>query len=92
LFRSVINYLDRRGELVWNLLLEHLWLVFVSVGIAVVVSVLVGIFISYYSNTAPSVLAVCQVFMTIPSIAMLGMMVPAFNTLKFPKSANYAIS
>jgi len=79
LFRNVINYLDRRGELVWNLLLEHLWLVFVSIGIAVIVSVLIGIIISYYSNTASTVLAVCQVLMTIPSIAMLGMMVPFFG-------------
>ncbi|MFO7953098.1 MAG: ABC transporter permease [Bacillota bacterium] len=79
MFRNVINYLDRRGELVWNLLLEHLWLVFVSVGIAVFVSVLVGIFISYYSKSAPTVLAACQILMTIPSIAMLGMMVPFFG-------------
>jgi len=76
---NVINYLDRRSEIVWNLLLEHLWLVFVSVGIAVIVSVIVGIIISYYTKAADTVLAVCQVLMTIPSIAMLGMMVPFFG-------------
>ena len=76
---NVINYLDRRSEIVWNLLLEHLWLVFVSVGIAIIVSVIVGIIISYYTKAADTVLAVCQVLMTIPSIAMLGMMVPFFG-------------
>ena len=79
LFRNVIVYLDRRGEMVWNLLLEHLWLVFVSVGTAIVVSVIVGILISYYLNTATVVLTVCQILMTIPSIAMLGMLVPFFG-------------
>jgi len=79
LFMDVINYLDRRGEIVWNLLLEHLWLVFVSIGIAVIVSVIVGIIISYYAKAADTVLAVCQVLMTVPSIAMLGMMVPFFG-------------
>ncbi len=79
LFKSVLIYLDRRGELVWELLLEHLWLVFVSVSIAIVVSIVIGVFISYYPGPAPMVLAVCQVLMTIPSIAMLGIMVPFFG-------------
>ncbi|MGM0651524.1 MAG: ABC transporter permease [Bacillota bacterium] len=79
LVRNIIVYLDRRGEMVWNLLLDHLWLVFVSVGIAVVVSVIVGILISYYLKSATVVLAICQILMTIPSIAMLGMLVPFFG-------------
>ncbi len=79
LFKSVLIYLDRRGELVWELLLEHLWLVFVSVSIAIVVSIVIGVFISYYPGPAPMVLAVCQVLMTVPSIAMLGIMVPFFG-------------
>ncbi len=78
-FRRVIAYLDRRGDMVWELMLEHLWLVIVSIVIAVVVSVVIGIFISYYTNVSPPVLAVCQVLMTIPSMAMLGFMVPLFG-------------
>ncbi len=78
-FRRVITYLDRRGDMVWELMLEHLWLVVVSIVIAVVVSVILGIFISYYTSVSPTVLATCQVLMTIPSMAMLGFMVPLFG-------------
>ncbi len=79
LFYNVIAYLERRGDMVWDLFLEHLWIVLISISIAVVISVVVGIFISYYSGPAPTVLAVCQVLMTVPSIAMLGIMVPFFG-------------
>jgi osmoprotectant transport system permease protein len=79
LLSRVASYLTRRGDLVWELLLEHLWLVLVSIGIAIVVSVVVGILISYYTGAAMTVLAVCQILMTIPSMAMLGFMVPLFG-------------
>ncbi len=79
LFTRTVTYLTRRGDMVWELLLEHLWLVLVSIGIAIVVSVVVGIVISYYSGLAMTVLAVCQILMTIPSMAMLGFMVPLFG-------------
>jgi osmoprotectant transport system permease protein len=45
----------------------------------VVVSVIVGVLISYYSGAAVTVLTVCQILMTIPSMAMLGFMVPLFG-------------
>jgi osmoprotectant transport system permease protein len=41
--------------------------------------VVVGILISYYTGAAMTVLAVCQILMTIPSMAMLGFMVPLFG-------------
>lgn len=75
----VITYLNRRGDLVWDLVLEHLWLVIVSISIAVVISVVLGVFISYYSGPAAIVLTICQVLMTIPSMAMLAFMVPFFG-------------
>ena len=60
-------------------MLDHLWLVLVSIGIAVVVSVIVGVIISYKTSLAISVLTVCQILMTIPSMAMLAFMVPLFG-------------
>ena len=79
LFARVITYLQRRGDLVWELVFEHLWLVIVSIGIAVVISVIVGVAISYRTGPAMTVLAICQILMTIPSMAMLGFMVPLFG-------------
>lgn len=79
LVSRTVNYLIRRGELVWELLLEHLWLVIISITIAIVVAVIVGITISYYTSAATTVLTICQILMTIPSMAMLGFMVPLFG-------------
>jgi osmoprotectant transport system permease protein len=79
LFSKVLIYLQRRSDKVLDLMLEHLWLVLVSIGIAVVISVIVGVIISYKSSLAISVLTVCQILMTIPSMAMLAFMVPLFG-------------
>ncbi len=79
LFRQVYDYLMRRGDIVLELFKEHLWLVFLSVGIAIVISVTIGIIISYYSGLATTILTICQIIMTIPSMAMLAFMVPVFG-------------
>ena len=38
-----------------------------------------GIIISYYAGLAATVLTICQIIMTIPSMAMLGFMLPVFG-------------
>ena len=79
LISRTITYIGRRGDLIWDLLLEHLWLVFVSIAIAVLVSVILGVIISYKSSMAVTVLTICQIMMTVPSMAMLAFMVPFFG-------------
>jgi osmoprotectant transport system permease protein len=79
LFSKVIIYLQRRGDLVWELVIEHFWLVAISIGIAIVISIIIGVAISYKTGLAMTVLTVCQILMTIPSMAMLGFMVPLFG-------------
>jgi osmoprotectant transport system permease protein len=78
-FSRTITYLGRRGDMVWELLLEHLWLVIVSVGIAVILSIIIGVAISYKTGPAIVVLTICQILMTVPSMAMLGFLVPLFG-------------
>ena len=79
LISRTVTYIGRRGDLIWDLLLEHLWLIIVSILIAVVVSVILGVIISYKTSLAVTVLTVCQIMMTIPSMAMLAFMVPLFG-------------
>ena len=79
LFTRTIAYLGQRGGMVWELVLEHLWLVIISIVIAVFISVFLGVLISYKTGPAAIVLATCQILMTIPSMAMLGFMVPLFG-------------
>ena len=75
----LVDYITRRWDIIEQLFLEHLWLVLLSVGIAIVISVTVGIIISYYAGLAATVLTICQIIMTIPSMAMLGFMLPVFG-------------
>ncbi len=79
LLLRTINYMGRRSDLIWQLFLEHLWLIVVSVFIAVIISVILGVVISYKSSLAVTVLTICQIMMTIPSMAMLAFMVPLFG-------------
>ena len=79
LFNNVLGFLGQRWDVVLKLLLEHLWLVFVSVAVAICVSVILGIIITYHAGLATSVLTICQVIMVIPSLAMLAFMVPLFG-------------
>jgi len=62
--------------MVQRLFFEHLFLIIVSVGIAIIIGVSLGVLISYFKLLASPVLTACQVLMTIPSIAMLGLLLP----------------
>ncbi|MDW7729528.1 MAG: ABC transporter permease [Bacillota bacterium] len=79
LLTRTITYLLRRSDIVWELLLEHIWLIVVSISIAIVISVIIGVIISYKTGPAVVVLTICQILMTIPSMAMLAFMVPVFG-------------
>jgi len=79
LFSRTITYIGRRKDIIWELLVEHIYLVLVSIAIAIVISIVIGVMISYKTGPAIVVLTVCQILMTIPSMAMLAFMVPIFG-------------
>ena len=58
------------------LLLEHIKLTAISVGLAVLIGVPLGIFISYMSKASKIVLSIANVIQAIPSMALLGFMIP----------------
>ena len=55
------------------LLLEHIKLTAISVGLAVLIGVPLGIFISYMSKASKIVLSIANVIQAIPSMALLGL-------------------
>lgn len=61
--------------------LEHIRLVGLAVGIAIVTGVPLGIYISQKESVADLVLAVAGIIMTIPSIALFGIMIPVFSII-----------
>jgi osmoprotectant transport system permease protein len=64
-----------------QLTLEHIQLVGVAVGFAIITGVPFGIYISQREGLADLVLAVAGIIMTIPSIALFGIMIPIFSII-----------
>jgi osmoprotectant transport system permease protein len=67
--------------LIWHRTLEHIMLVGVAVGIAILTGVTIGVAITQNKIVADRVLYVAAVMMTIPSIALFGLLVPILSTI-----------
>lgn len=63
-------------EQVLSLLLDHIHLTILSVGIAVLIGIPVGILISHSPRLAQPVLGMTNIVQAIPSLAMLGFLIP----------------
>lgn len=68
-------YCDR-GSWFLELLAQHIALVGTAILIAGAVGLLVGIFLAEHDRIAPLVIGICNVIYTIPSISLLGMLIP----------------
>ena len=69
--------LDRIGVLTW----EHVSIVAVAVGLAILTGVPIGISITQSQRVAEHVLYVAAMIMTIPSIALFGIMIPILSVI-----------
>lgn len=68
-------YVERADWFV-QLIAEHIALSAIAIVLAGTIGLLLGIFISEHEKAAPVVLGIANVFYTIPSISLLGMMIP----------------
>lgn len=75
-FREVISLYSERREWFLELLGAHIALSFTAILIAGVLGLMLGIWISEYNAAAGPVLTVANIFYTIPSISLLGMLIP----------------
>ena len=55
---------------------QHLWLVFISTSLAILMGVPLGIFISRHPRLRGPVLGVANVMQTVPSLALFGFLIP----------------
>lgn len=65
-----------RKEWFLELILQHIQLSAIAILLAGMIGLLVGMFIAEHEKIAPAVLGVTNVFYTIPSISLLGMLIP----------------
>lgn len=62
-------------DLAW----QHAWIVSISVIIAMATGVPIGIWITFHEKAAETILYIAGIIMTIPSIALFGIMIPLLS-------------
>lgn len=73
---SFFEYLRTDYMQILALVIEHIKLTAISVGLAVLIGVPLGIFISYAAKVSKPILSIANVIQAIPSMALLGFMIP----------------
>lgn len=76
---TFINFILENQSRCIELTLEHLWIVGVALGIALAIGVPAGVLITRNEAIAQRVINVANVMMTIPSIALFGLMLPLLS-------------
>ncbi|MPV86577.1 ABC transporter permease [Ostreibacterium oceani] len=76
---DLINYVTGNYPTIINLTIQHLYLVSVSVGAAILTGVPIGVAITRNEKLANAVLYVASIIITIPSVALFGLMIPILS-------------
>ncbi len=80
---SVFNFIYKNADRCWSLTCEHIWIVSLSVFLATIIAVPIGIAITRNKPLANSVINAANVLMTIPSIALFGLMLPILSVFGY---------
>lgn len=81
---SLYNYMLTNYQQVYNLLIEHIYLTLVAVFFSIIIGVPIGILICYIKRLNKPVLGITSVMQAIPSMALLGFMIPLLGIGKTP--------
>ena len=76
---ETIQFIQNQWPTLWVLIQQHVFFVGVAVIIAIATGVPIGIWISFNAEAAKVVLYIAGVIMTIPSIALFGIMIPILS-------------
>lgn len=76
---NVLLFVYKNSERCWSLTCEHIWLVSISLFIATLLAVPTGIIITRHERFASRVINTANIFMTVPSIALFGIMLPILS-------------
>ncbi|PIC64155.1 glycine/betaine ABC transporter permease [Sporosarcina sp. P13] len=74
---------DRRGQLL-SALIEHIQISLIALLFAVLIAIPLGIYLTNRRKIAESVIGASAVLQTIPSLALLGLLIPLFGIGKVP--------
>jgi osmoprotectant transport system permease protein len=76
---DILNYILSNWDLIASRTGEHIAIVGVAVALAIVTGVPIGVAISQNRRVADTVLYAASIMLTIPSIALFGMMIPLLS-------------
>lgn len=76
-------FLERKDDLL-SALLEHIQISFIALLFAVIIAIPLGIYITRHKKTAEGIIGITSVIQTIPSLALLGILIPLFGIGKVP--------
>lgn len=74
--KETARIFQERGDWLAQLAAEHILLSLIAILLAGVLGLLLGIVIADHEKAAPPVLGIANIFYTIPSISLLGMLIP----------------
>ncbi len=77
------EFLVRKDELL-NSLLEHIQISFIALFFAVIIAIPLGIYLTRHKKVAEGIIGVTSVIQTIPSLALLGILIPLVGIGKVP--------
>ena len=74
---------DRKGQL-FSTIIEHIQLSFIALFIATLIAVPIAILLTKTKKLSEIVMNIAAVLQTIPSLALLGLMIPIFGIGRLP--------
>ena len=76
MIQDILTLLTERSAFFINLCIQHITISMIAICIAIIIGGCIGIFVSEYSKTSKPVLGIINFLYTIPSISMLGFLIP----------------
>lgn len=76
MINEIMNLWVEKSDFYWNLLYEHIQISMTAILIAGVIGLVIGILISEYQKTSKVALGIINFIYTIPSISLLGFLIP----------------
>ena len=78
---DTLHYMIDNWAYLATLTWQHLWLVLLAVGLAIIIGVPLGVIIVRHRWLATPVLGLTTLLLTVPSIALFGLMIPLFSLI-----------
>ena len=79
-----VQYFTKNEAVLWELLLNHVLVVVDSVWLALVIGVPLGVICTYDDRLGKAILWIAGMLMTVPSIALFGLLIPLVGIGKVP--------